>query len=114
MSASLRRLAAKLFPGPRRVILGEDSAQWTKTVQEADKNELAILGALWATGAFASQEARHEEIVEKRARVMPFDPEETTHVFRNTQTAGMEEVVAGGRTSAAGGAASGLGRLRRQ
>ena len=55
---------------------------------------VAILGALWATGAFASQETRPEEIAEKGARVMPFDLEETTHVFEKTQTGGVQEVVA--------------------
>ncbi len=55
---------------------------------------VAILGALWATGAFASQEARQEEIAEKGAQVMPFDLEETTHVFQKTQTGGVQKVVA--------------------
>jgi hypothetical protein len=55
---------------------------------------VAVLGALWATGAPASQETRQEEIAEKGARVMPFDLEETTHVFEKTRTGGVQEVVA--------------------
>ncbi len=61
---------------------------------------VAILGALWATGAFASQEARQEEIAEKGAQVMPFDLEETTHVFQKTQTGGVQKVVADDPTDA--------------
>jgi len=55
---------------------------------------VAIFGVLWATGAFASQETRQEEVAEKGAEVMPFDLEETTHVFEKTQTGGLQEVVA--------------------
>ena len=55
---------------------------------------VAILGMLWATGAFASQETRQEEVAEKGAEVMPFDLEETTHVFEETQTGGVQEVMA--------------------
>ena len=56
---------------------------------------VAVLGTLWATGAFASQEeTRQEEIAEKGAQVMPFDLEKTTHVFEKTQTGGVQKVVA--------------------
>ncbi len=56
---------------------------------------VAVLGTLWATGAFASQEeTRQEEIAEKGAEVMPFDLEETTHVFEKTETGGVQEVLA--------------------
>ncbi len=55
---------------------------------------VAVLGALWATGAPASQETRQEEIAEKGARVMPFDLEETTHVFEKWETGGVQKVVA--------------------
>ena len=55
---------------------------------------VAILGTLWATGAFASQETRQEEIAEKGGQVMPFDLEKTTHVFEKTQTGGVQKVVA--------------------
>ncbi len=55
---------------------------------------VAVLGTLWATGAFTSRETRQEEIAEKGAEVMPFDLEETTHVFRKTETGGVQEVVA--------------------
>lgn len=55
---------------------------------------VAVLGTLWATGAFASQEARQEEVAEKGAEVMPFDLEETTHVFEKTRTGGVQKVVA--------------------
>ncbi len=49
---------------------------------------VAVLGTLWATGTFASQETRQEEIAEKGAEVMPFDLEETTHLFEKTETGG--------------------------
>ncbi len=55
---------------------------------------VAILGTLWATGAFASQETRQEEIAEKGGQVMPFDLEKTTHVFEKTETGGVQKVVA--------------------
>ena len=56
---------------------------------------VAILGTLWAMGALASQEeTRQEEIAEKGAQVMPFDLEETTHIFEKTQTGGLQKVVA--------------------
>ncbi len=55
---------------------------------------VAILGALWATGALAFQETRQEEIAEKGAEVMPFDLEKTTHVFEKTETGGVQKVVA--------------------
>ncbi len=55
---------------------------------------VAILGTLWVTGALASQETRQEEIAEKGAKVMPFDLEETTHVFEKTETGGVKKVVA--------------------
>jgi hypothetical protein len=56
---------------------------------------VVIMGTLWATGAFASQEeTRQGEVAEKGARVMPFDLEETTHVFEKTRTGGVQEVVA--------------------
>ena len=52
------------------------------------------------TGAFASQEARQEEVAAKGAEVMPFDLEETTHVFEKTETGGVQEVVADDPTDA--------------
>jgi hypothetical protein len=55
---------------------------------------VTILGTLWATGTFASQEIRQEEIAEKGAQVMPFDLENTTHVFEKTQIGGVQKVVA--------------------
>ena len=55
---------------------------------------VAVLGTLRATGTFASQETRQEEIAEKGAEVMPFDLEETTHVFEKTETGGVQEVLA--------------------
>ena len=55
---------------------------------------VAVLGTLWATGAFASQGTRQEEVAQKGAEVMPFDLEETTHVFEKTQTGGVQKVVA--------------------
>ena len=61
---------------------------------------VAILGTLWATGAFAPQEARQEEVASKGAEVMPFDLEETTHVFSKTETGGVQEVVADDPTDA--------------
>ena len=61
---------------------------------------VAILGTLWATGAFASQETRQKEVAQKGTEVMPFDLEETTHVFEKTQTGGMQKVVAEDPTDA--------------
>ncbi len=61
---------------------------------------VAILGTLWATGAFASQETRQEEVAQKGTEVMPFDLEETTHVFEKTETGGVQKVVADGPTGA--------------
>ncbi len=62
---------------------------------------VAILGTLWATGVFASQEeTRQEEVAEKGAEVMPFDLEETTHLFEKTRTGGVQEVVADDPTDA--------------
>ena len=55
---------------------------------------VAILGMLWVTGAFASQETRQEEIAAKGGQVMPFDLEKTTHVFEKTETGGVQKVVA--------------------
>jgi len=78
---------ASNLPAPARVAL--------LLVAGAALATLAVLGALWATGAFASQEeTRQEVIAEKGARVMPFDLEETTHVFEKTHTGGVQEVVA--------------------
>ena len=55
---------------------------------------VAILGTLWATGALAFQEPRQEEIAARGAEVMPFDLEETTHIFQKTETGGVKKVVA--------------------
>ena len=60
----------------------------------------AILGVLWTTGTFASQETRQEEVAEKGAQVMPFDLEETTHVFQKTESGGVQKVVADDPTDA--------------
>ncbi len=57
----------------------------------------AILAALYAAGAFEPGEprgARQEEVAQRGAAVMPFDLEETTHVFEKMQTGGAQEVVA--------------------
>ena len=61
---------------------------------------VAVLGMLWAMGAFASQEPRQEEVAQKGAEVMPFDLEETTHVFDKMQTSGVQKVVADDPTDA--------------
>lgn len=55
---------------------------------------VATLGTLSPTGTLAFQETRQEEIAEKGAEVMPFDLEETTHVFEKTETGGVQKVVA--------------------
>ncbi len=55
---------------------------------------VAVLGALWAAGAFASQETRQEEVAERGAEVMPFDLEATTHVYEKTERGGVQKVVA--------------------
>lgn len=57
----------------------------------------AILAVPYAAVAFEPgepQEARQEEVAQRGAAVMPFDLEETTHVFEKTQTGGVQEVVA--------------------
>lgn len=61
---------------------------------------VAVLGTLWVTGAFVSQETRREKIAARGAEVMPFDLEETTHVFRTTETGGVQKVVANDPTDA--------------
>ena len=61
---------------------------------------LVVVGALWATGALAFKETRQEEIAARGAEVMPFDLEETTHVFLKTQTGGVQKVVADDPTDA--------------
>ena len=61
---------------------------------------LVVVGALWATGALAFQETRQEEIAARGAEVMPFDLEETTHIFQKTQTGGVQKVVADDPTDA--------------
>ena len=53
----------------------------------------AVLGFLYVSGVTASQ-SRQEEVAERGAEVMPFDLEETTHVFEKTQTGGVQEVLA--------------------
>jgi len=55
---------------------------------------VATLGVLYAAGAFAFQDARQEEVAERGAEVMPFDLDETTHVFEPTETGGVQRVVA--------------------
>jgi hypothetical protein len=61
---------------------------------------LAIAGTLWGMGAFGCQETRQEEGAQKGAQVMPFDLEHTTHVFENTDTGGVQKVVADDPTDA--------------
>ncbi len=54
----------------------------------------AALGVLWAAGTFDSRETRREEVAQRGAEVMPFDLDQTTHVFEPTETGGVQEVVA--------------------
>ncbi len=54
---------------------------------------LAILGVLYGTGTLGAQ-ARQEEVADRGAGVMPFDLEETTHVFEATGSGGVEKVTA--------------------
>ena len=54
---------------------------------------MATLGVLYAAGALAFQ-SRQEVVVERGAEVMPFDLEETTHIFKPTATGGVQKVVA--------------------
>jgi len=54
---------------------------------------LAILGALYGTGALAIQ-SRQETVAERGVGVMPFNLEKTTHVFEATDNGGMEKVTA--------------------
>ena len=61
---------------------------------------LVVVGALWATGALAFQETRQEEIAARGTEVMPFDLEETTHIFQKAQTGGVQKVVADDPTDA--------------
>lgn len=55
---------------------------------------VATLGVLYAAGASVFQDARQEEVAERGAEVMPFDLDETTHVFEPTETGGVQRVVA--------------------
>lgn len=59
---------------------------------------LAVLGTLYATGAFAFQEdreeARQRQVAERGSEVMPFDLGATTHVYEKTVNGGVQEVVA--------------------
>ncbi len=59
---------------------------------------LAVLGTLYATGAFAFQEnqeeMRQQQVAEKGSEVMPFDLEATTHVYEKTANGGVQKVVA--------------------
>ncbi len=60
---------------------------------------LAVLGTLYATGAFAfgegqERDARQEQVADRGAEVMTFDLEATTHVFEKTDTGGVQKVVA--------------------
>ena len=59
---------------------------------------LAVLGTLYATGAFAFQENRQEvrqqQVAEKGSEVMSFDLEATTHVYEKTENGGVQKVVA--------------------
>ena len=59
---------------------------------------LAVLGTLYATGAFAFQENRQEvrqqQVAEKGSEVMPFDLEATIHVYEKTEYGGVQKVVA--------------------
>ncbi len=54
---------------------------------------VATLGVLYATGVFASH-SRQEEVAERGAGVMPFDLEETTHIFEPKDNGGVQTVVA--------------------
>ncbi|MGI8911628.1 MAG: aspartate carbamoyltransferase [Rubrobacteraceae bacterium] len=59
---------------------------------------VAVLGTLYATGAFAFQEnqedVRRQQVAEKGSGVMPFDLEATTHVYEKTENGGVQKVVA--------------------
>lgn len=56
---------------------------------------LVIVGVLYATGQFAPAAANRQEMVhDMGSQVMPFDLEKTTHVFKVTDTGGIQQVIA--------------------
>lgn len=56
---------------------------------------LAIVGGLYATGQFVPAVANRQQMVHNMgSQVMPFDLGKTTHVFKVTDTGGIQQVVA--------------------
>lgn len=56
---------------------------------------LVIVGVLYATGQFASASASRQQMVhDMSSQVMPFDLAKTTHVFKVTDTGGIQQVIA--------------------
>jgi len=55
---------------------------------------LTVIGALlfYATGIFTTHN-RHEEVATRGATVMPFDLEQTMHVFQKLENGGLQKVV---------------------
>jgi hypothetical protein len=54
---------------------------------------VAAVGIAGCGGSGSSATSRQDEVEARGARVMPFDQERTTHVFRNTATGGVQRVV---------------------
>ena len=54
---------------------------------------MAVLGVLYSSGAFAPQ-SRQAEVVARGAQVMPFDLEQTMHVFQSLEDGGLQTVTA--------------------
>ena len=63
---------------------------------------LATVGALYAAGWLTvAQPARQAQVHAMGAGVMPFDLSKTTHIFRMTETGGVQQVVAKDTSDAA-------------
>jgi hypothetical protein len=55
---------------------------------------VCLLVAVSAGATEPASESRLDEVTERGARVMPFDLEQTTHVFTKTETGGVQQVIA--------------------
>lgn len=53
-----------------------------------------LLFAVWSAGDGGAQAARQAEVAARGAPVMGFDPDATVHRFTDTETGGVQEVVA--------------------
>lgn len=54
---------------------------------------IALLLTVPAYGAEKATEQRLDEVVERGSHVMPFNLEQTTHIFSKTETGGVQQVI---------------------